>query len=652
MKFFGTYTALTLWRVVLLYIVAMLCRAIFVVYNLESFDIAAGEIADLFLGGLQFDTASIIYADGIWILLSLLPLRLRERRWYREILYWYYVAVNSLAVVAVNLGDAVYFRYTQKRFTAEEIFFADNSNSASLVLKFAAENWYLVVAGAILIAILAVGYRRNAKIVHIENRRVYYAVDTAVLFATAVLCIGGIRGGFSRMTRPIAIPNAMQYADDWTKANIVLSNPFCILRTAGSGGGNGRTEFFTAEEVAEIYTPYHFPPRGGEFSDLNIVIFVMESMSAEHSAFLCGDIYADEEVKGYTPFLDSLMNESFVFTRMYANGKRSIQALPSVWSSIPSLRKPFMLMPESLGKSRPLPRILRDRGYSTAFFCGSERGSMGFGAYANAAGIERQFSLEDYEKRHGSKDFDGYWGIWDEPFMRYMGEELDSLSEPFFASMFTISSHHPFVVPDDRRDDLPEGHTRIHRCVAYTDGAFRRFFEENRGKEWFDRTIFVFVADHVSSEKFAPRTRTSPHDLHIIGFIHKPDGSLRGRYEQPASQIDIMPTLLGITGYDEPYFAFGRDVLNEPCDTPAAMVFDGGEYKAITDRYIYSFDGSGIKSIYAVEDTERHDNFYGKIPSDDIERRIKAMIQQYYDHAKRKTYIIDDNRVRPDNGCE
>lgn len=263
MKIFGTYTALTLWRVALLYIVTMLCRAILVVYNIESFDIAPNEIAGLIAGGLQFDTASIIYADGIWLALSLLPLRLRERKWYREILYWYYVVVNSLAIVAVNLGDAVYFRYTQKRFTAEEIFFADNSNSASLVVKFAAENWYLVIAGAVLIAILAFGYRRNAKITHTQNLAVYYAVNSVILVAAAILCVGGTRGGFSRMTRPIAIPNAMQYAADWTKANIVLSNPFCILRTAGSGGGNGRTEFFSAEEVAEIYTPCHFPPRGG-----------------------------------------------------------------------------------------------------------------------------------------------------------------------------------------------------------------------------------------------------------------------------------------------------------------------------------------------------------------------------------------------------
>lgn len=648
---FRTYTALTIRRVALLYIVMMLCRLVFVGYNIASFgSFEWSEIPSLMAGALQFDTASLVYADGLWLVLSLLPFRVRERRWYREMLYWYYVVVNS-AVIAVNLGDAVYFRYTQKRFTSEEIFFADNSNSVALVLKFAAENWYLVLAGIALIALLAWGYRRKARIEHTENRIIYYSAGTFVLLAAVTLAIGGVRGGFSRMTRPIAIPNAMGYAVDGAKANIVLSNPFCILRTAGAGV-NGRTVFFSEEELAEIYTPYHYPTpqKSSEksFEGRNIVIFVMESMSAEHSAYLCGDIYADEEVKGYTPFLDSLMRNGLVFTKMYANGKRSIQALPAIWSSIPSLRKPFMLMPESLGESRPLPRILRDKGYATAFFCGSERGSMGFGAYANAAGIERQFSMEDYERKHGKGDFDGYWGIWDEPFLGYMGEELDSLPEPFFASIFTLSSHHPFVVPDDRRAELPEGKTKIQRCAAYTDGAFRRFFAENGDKEWFARTIFVFVADHVSSEKFAPRTRVSPFDLHIIGFFHTPDGSLRGRYDHTASQADIMPTLLGIIGNEEPYFAYGRDVFNEPCDEPTAIVFDGN-YKAVTDKYLYSFDENSVKSIYALDDTERHDNLICKIPSDSIERRTKAMIQQYYGHAKRKNYTIDDT-VPPRNG--
>jgi len=77
-------------------------------------------------------------------------------------------------------------------------------------------------------------------------------------------------------------------------------------------------------------------------------------------------------------------------------------------------------------------------------------------------------------------------------------------------------------------DELPEGYTRIHKGVAYDDRAFRLFFQRFGGEEWFRRTIFVFVADHVSSEKFAEETRSYPGNMHIIGFIYTPDGALRG----------------------------------------------------------------------------------------------------------------------------
>ena len=69
---------------------------------------------------------------------------------------------------------------------------------------------------------------------------------------------------------------------------------------------------------------------------------------------------------------------------------------------------------------------------------------MGFGAYARSASIERLLSREDYEAVHGTGDFDGYWGIWDEPFLQFTGEELSKMQEPFFATLFTLSSHHPF----------------------------------------------------------------------------------------------------------------------------------------------------------------------------------------------------------------
>ena len=628
-----TPLALLVWRIVLLYAVLMLCRTAFYLYNAAVLGpLTWAEAWPLLAGALKFDTASVVYADGVFILLSLLPLR--ERRWYRAVLFWYYVAVNAVLVVATNLADTVYFRYTQKRFTADEIFFADNDNSLQLVGKFMAENWYLVLLWIALTALLAWGYRRRVREESIFSRGWAYYIGNTVIFAAAAgLSVAGMRGGMTRMTRPITLSNATLYTADSGKANLILSNPFCILRTIGSAGSVKYKKHFAPEELARHFTPVHQPADSAavNLAGRNVVVFIMESMSAEHSAYLCPKVYADREVKGFTPFLDSLMQNGLVFKRMYANGTRSIQAMPSVLGSIPSFRTPFVLMPQSLGESRQLPAMLADKGYATLFFCGSEHGSMGFGAYARSAGVERLVSREDYEARHGTGDFDGYWGIWDEPFLQFMGEELAATPEPFFATLFTLSSHHPFVVPEQYAATLPDGYTRIHKGVAYDDQAFRRFFHRFGGEEWFRRTIFVFVADHVSSEKFAEKTRSYPGNMHIVGFIHTPDGALQGEVREVTQQLDIMPTVLGLTGNTEPYFAFGRDVLNEP-QRPRWSVSYDGKFRALTDDGAVVLDDSGTE-VQECPATPA---------ADSLTQSFRALIQQYYSHIERKSYTPND----------
>ena len=630
-----TPLALLVWRIVLLYAVLMLCRTAFYLYNAAVLGpLTWAEAWPLLAGALKFDTASVVYADGVFILLSLLPLPLRERRWYRAVLFWYYVAVNAVLVVATNLADTVYFRYTQKRFTADEIFFADNDNSLQLVGKFMAENWYLVLLWIALTALLAWGYRRRVREESIFSRGWAYYIGNTVIFAAAAgLSVAGMRGGMTRMTRPITLSNATLYTADSGKANLILSNPFCILRTIGSAGSVKYKKHFAPEELARRFTPVHQPADSAavNLAGRNVVVFIMESMSAEHSAYLCPEVYADREVKGFTPFLDSLMQNGLVFKRMYANGTRSIQAMPSVLGSIPSFRTPFVLMPQSLGESRQLPAMLADKGYATLFFCGSEHGSMGFGAYARSAGVERLVSREDYEARHGTGDFDGYWGIWDEPFLQFMGEELAATPEPFFATLFTLSSHHPFVVPEQYAASLPDGYTRIHKGVAYDDQAFRRFFHRFGGEEWFRRTIFVFVADHVSSEKFAEKTRSYPGNMHIVGFIHTPDGALQGEVREVTQQLDIMPTVLGLTGNTEPYFAFGRDVLNEP-QRPRWSVSYDGKFRALTDDGAVVLDDSGSE-VQECPTTPA---------ADSLTQSFRALIQQYYSHIERKSYTPND----------
>lgn len=629
--------AMLAWRLLLAYTALMLCRIAFLTLNADAIGpIGWTEGWTLFRGALAFDTASVIWANALFIVMSLLPFRFRSRRWYRRTMFGYYIAANTLAA-AINLSDAVYFHYTAKRFTADEIFFARNDNTFTLLLKFAVENWYLVLLLGALAAMLVLLYgRRIVPRTPIENPWGYYIFNTLLLAAAAALSVGGVRGGFSRMTRPITLSNATRYASTPAKANLVLSNPFCIIRTVGTAKSIDIPRFFSDEELAAIYTPCHFPVPRHIDEPKNIMIFVLESFSAEHSAFLNPDLYGNEP--GYTPFLDSLMRGGHTFTRAYANGSKSIEALPAVFGSIPSLRTPFVLMPQALGKSRQLPRILADRDYPTLFFCGSEAGSMGFEAYMRSAGVETFHSRGDYEAARGKRDFDGYWGIWDMPFMDYMGEVLGTVAQPFMAGLFTLSSHHPFVVPDGY-EYLPEGKTRIHRGVQYTDLSVRRFFEKYGDEDWFRRTVFVFVADHVSSETYAAKTRTAAGRNHIIQFIYTPDGSLRGIDGRVTQQIDLMPTLMNLVPDAEPFFAFGRDTFADDGRIPVAFRYSQG-YVAVTDSVVVISDGDRISGVFAASDTAlEHDlSDNGDADIEAVETLLKAFLQQYYTRISRMDY--------------
>ncbi|MBR5205863.1 MAG: LTA synthase family protein [Alistipes sp.] len=639
-----TRLAIIVWRIVMLYATMQLCHAIFYLYNADLVgEITAAEIGQLWRGSLLFDNASIIYSMLLFLILSALPIpdRWWNSRVYRTTLFATYI-IPAAVVVAANMGDTVYFHYTQKRCTADELFFADNDNTAELMLQFMWENMHLVLLALAIIALLAWGYRRSRHAEELFDGIILQSISRILLLLFVVFCsIVGIRGGMTRMTRPITMSNAMLYTQSPAKANMILSNPFCIIRTLS--GSVTVPEFFEEEELKAIYTPSHYPAEYhsemfGRYEGYNVVLFILESFSAEHSAYLLPEEHTGE---GYTPNLDRVMSEGLCFSRCYANGATSIAAPPTIWSSTPSYETPFMLMSESLAECRPMPRILADKGYDTAFFCGSERGSMGFGAYARMTGIERLYSMEDYAARYSMADFDGKWGIWDEPFMKFMGEELTELQQPFFATIFTLTSHHPFIVPDEVRDELPAGTTLNHRPVAYSDRALGRFMEQCRQESWFENTLFVFVADHVSSERMAERTLHSPGCFHIVGCIYAGDGSLRGEYDSIMSQTDFMPTILGLVGNDEPYFAIGRDIFNEPWREPFTLIRSGYGYVGLSDDYVVDFDGCDILGVYGYDDVHRERNIATSADVENIEKMMKATLQSYYTHVEARNYAPD-----------
>lgn len=632
---------ITLARIAVVYVALALCRVVFFAVNADMLGpVGAGDWGGIVAGALRFDSASVCYAFSLFMLLSLLPLRCRTGRAYQTVLFVVWL-LPAVVTVVLNMADAIYFRGARKRFTFDDLhFLQDGDNNGAIVLKALGENISVAALALLFIICMVAAYRRLKVDPATEFRRpaLFYSVNTLLLALTVFLSVGAIRGGYTRTTRPITLSNAAEWVSSPSHSSLVLSNPFCVIRTAGNKSVEV-TEFFASEVRDSIFSPYHTPASVGGMNRRNIVLFVLESFSREHSALLNPGLYDNG---GYTPFLDSLMGRSLLFTNAYSSGRKSIDALPSIMASIPSYVTPFVLTPQALGRIDGLPALLKREGYRTDFFCGSPRSSMGFVAFCNHIGVEGHHTQEDYEAACGTGDFDGFWGIRDRQFLGYMARVIDTLPQPFFASVFTLSSHHPFIVPDDF--DAPEGFTKEHPCVAYTDDALRRFFDHARTQPWFEGTLFVFCADHVSSEIYADKTRTATGSGAIIYFIYDP--LAEGRvHDGVTGQLDIMPTLLGLLGYDKPYFAFGRDVLSES-DRPAmATNYYNERYLFITDSLSYLFDGSRITAAYDYKrDSLERSNIFdrGNAGMRKADSLAKAYHQSYYTHLKEMDFTAED----------
>ncbi len=641
---------ITIARILLVYIALAFCRAMFFMINADMLSpVAAHEVWGIIEGSLRFDSASVAYAFSLFLLLSLVPFRFRTGRPWQTMLFIVWL-LSLLLTVVLNIGDAIYFRGARKRFTFDDMhFLSDGDNNGAIVRQALGENILAVALTVLVLVALITAYRRLRVDKQTELRAgiLFYPVNTLILALVIFLCVGAVRGGYTRTTRPMALSNAAQYVKSPTKSSLVLSNPFCVIRTMGRKKIEV-TEFFSSEVRDSIFSPYHHPADTAQLKPKNIIIFVLESFSREHSARLNPGLYSNG---GYTPFLDSLMGHSLLFTNAFASGRKSIDALPSILASIPSYRSPFVLTPQALGRIEGLPSLLAREGYDTHFFCGSPAGSMGFWAFCNHIGVKKQHAQEDYEAVYGTDDFDGFWGIRDRQFLGYMARVTDTLPQPFFATVFTLSSHHPFIVPDDY--DAPEGFTKEHPCVAYTDDAIRRFFDHARTKEWFKNTLFVFVADHVSSEIYADKTRTATGSSAIIYFIYDASVDSSGGcgtvcatvHDGVTGQLDVMPTVLGLIGYNKPYFAFGRDVLNEKERPALATNFYNERYQFITDSLAYMFDGAKLTAAYAYKsDSLEMSNILN--PGYDLTQRddslFKAFHQSYHTHLKNMDFIADE----------
>ena len=620
----------TLVNLLLAYVVYFVARMAYLLDNWSYF--SDSLTTEVLQGGLVFDTAAILVTNIPYIVLMLLPLHWKETRIWHQLCRWVFVIINGLSLV-VNLCDAAYFPYTLRR-TTTTVFseFQNEGNLGGVFLTEALHHWYFVLLGVLVIYALWRLYTTPRLEV---SRLSWWRYDLTTLLSLAAVApfvVAGIRGGFATAVRPITISNANQYVDRPTDAALVLNTPFSLYRTIGKAVFVVPDYYDNQQEMEAVFSPIHVPSDTLPMTKKNVVVLIVESFGREYIGALNWNL-ENGTYKGYTPHVDSLISLSTTFERSFCNGRKSIDGMPSILSSIPMFVEPFFLTPASMNQVSGIASLLGSKGYQTAFFHGAQRGSMGFMAFARKTGFQEYYGREDFDadsRFNGDDDFDGMWAIWDEPFLQYYCTKMNEMKQPFMTAVFTASSHHPYVVPDKYKDVYPEEGIIMHKCIRYTDMAIGRFFQEASRQPWFKNTIFVLTSDH---------TNMSDHDYYqtdLGGFcspiiIYEPGGSREPSVEPKiAQQIDILPTIMGMLHYPDPYFGFGIDLLNTPADSTWAVNYLNGIYQYVKHGHLLQFDGQHTRAVYSLTDSLMKHNLAGHLPQQpQMERELKAIIQQY-----------------------
>lgn len=591
----------TFYRFVLALLLLWLTRFGFILYNHDVVgEPSFVESLRLSMHGLRFDLSAALYFNALFIAMRILPFGFVYNRVYMRVTDWVYWVCNSI-MLAINIGDIPYYRFTGARLRWSNVLnITTDSEIGNIVGQYMGSYLWAFVAGAAVIVLLVwLSLRVRTER---PSRRMPWAWRTVLFVVLGGLCALGMRGRVGSGI-PLAIPDAAFVVKTPPEINAVLNSPFTILRSLNVKKSNREAvlEFFGADELAVIRTSVHAGAAAGSLSDRNLLVIIIESGGAEWIDTLSASGRTDN--RGLMPFVDSLARQSLVVRDVIASSRSSCGGATSVLMGFPAFDPfYFMLSPYNKNVVDSPGRLLAEKGRATTFYYGCKHGSFNIDQTAYASGLTRVIDREAYGN---DADFDGVWGIFDEPMGQYVARDLTSLGEPFMAAWFTVSAHGPFTLPEGWDTSMfrhPEASPE--RGLEYTDYAIRRFFELASAQPWYRNTMFVITADH-GNRDFKGTAYDNDYLRNRIPFIvYTPDGSIAPRMisDRVASQFDIPATMLGLMGYDEPYVSVGSDMLAEGFAGYGIARTDGGSYVVVGPKYTI-YTSPDVKAVEKVYDT-------------------------------------------------
>jgi hypothetical protein len=548
-------------------------RVVFLSANWNIFEATSqAELLNAFFQGFRFDLSFLLLWNIPFVFLWCIPWGwLGDRTLLAKRLALSIFLILNFPPLLLNFVDTAYFPLSGRR-SSLAVFFMWNDFVQQW--EQLAANYWMVPVGTLLC--FAVIFALLWRWLHVSRGGTclpwWGLFSRFVVFV--LLLVVGIRGSFA--VKPLGTWDAYRLPNANLGA-LALNTPFVGLKT-DLGARVSRLSHFSSDEEAravlrgeEFRGDSRFPPRRA-----NVLIFVLESFSLEFFGF-------GKSSKTYAPFLKGLSEKSFYAEMAFANARSSIQALPSVLMGVPPLlEEPFVRSIYNGTRVNGIASVLKEYGYSSAFFHGARNGSMYIDTAAKMAGFEKFFGLNEYPDK--KRDWDGAWGIFDEPFLQFMGRTISGMAQPFVAGYFSLSSHNPYHIPKEYSGRFPKGEHPIHESIGYADEAVAQFMAYAEKQSWYKNSIFVFVADH-AVDAVDKRFLTGVGRFRVPLVFFDPAGILpRGRTSKLVQQLDILPSVLDALGIPQRALKttipqFGVSVFDE--ESKRSVVISESGYRTL-----------------------------------------------------------------------
>ncbi|PRY15708.1 phosphoglycerol transferase MdoB-like AlkP superfamily enzyme [Pontibacter ummariensis] len=564
-----------------------IARAAFLIYHLDQTEqLSLEEVGNTFLYGLRLDSSFAAYVSAIPFFLVLLATawpRLQVARAVR--VYTYFLLVLLTVLLAADLELYTHWGF---RLDATPLQYLQTPGEMAASAA-TAPVFFLGFLTLVLSLCFILLYKRyfDLKFFYIYSNR---WVASSYILAMLALLVLPMRGGWQQ----IPINQSVVYFSDKPYANHAgLNMPWNVMHALLKYNKTSQNpyQYMPAEEaqarVEGLYDAVSDSTvRLVQEGKPNVLFIILESYTAKFMGSLGGE-------RGVTPNLDSLAAAGVSFTNIYSGGDRSEKGMVALLSGYPvQTTTSIIKTPRKTEKLPQLSKVFEQQGYRTGYYYGGELEFANIKSYLRSGGYERLIDKYDFDP----STYNSKWGAHDHVLFERVLQDLEQEQEPFFTTVYTLSSHEPFEIPIPAKFPGTDEEAKFRNSVYYTDWALGRFIAAAKKQAWWDNTLVVIAADH--GHPLPGHDANHVPSKFRIPFILS-GGALTGKGRQVntvGAQTDIAATLLAQLNLPHDDFKWSRDLLAATPYPFAFYVFNDG-FGFVSPAGVLTYDNVAQKPI-------------------------------------------------------